>query len=173
MLKQKEVKRTSVVRGLGLFTDVICFSYLTDRSLSFRFQINTATLTHIFLTACTNWRSLKRTLAPLHHETQHKLGEGELHSAWQGVREPGISVNIATELRAGRTGDRIPVGARFSAPVQTGPGPTQPPVQWVPGLSWGVKHGRGVLLTIYPLLVPWSWKSTATPLPTLWATPSL
>jgi hypothetical protein len=28
-------------------------------------------------------------------------------------------------------------------------GPTQPPVQWVPG----VKHGRGVLLTTHPLLV--------------------
>jgi len=27
-----------------------------------------------------------------------------------------------------------------------------------------------VLLTTHPLLVPWSWKSRAIPLPTLWAT---
>ena len=52
-------------------------------------------------------------------------------------------------------------------------GPTQPPVQWVPGLSWGVNCGRGVLLTTHPLLVPRSWKSTAIRLPTLWATPGL
>jgi hypothetical protein len=34
-------------------------------------------------------------------------------------------------------------------------GPTQPPVQWVPGaLSPRVKGGRGVMLTTHPLLVP-------------------
>jgi hypothetical protein len=37
--------------------------------------------------------------------------------------------NLLNWLRAGRSGDRIPVGARFSAPVQTGPEATQPPVQ--------------------------------------------
>ena len=37
----------------------------------------------------------------------------------------------------------------------------------------GVKCGRGVLLTTHPLLVLRSWKSTAIPLPTLWATPGL
>jgi hypothetical protein len=37
----------------------------------------------------------------------------------------------------------------------------------------GVKCGRGVLLTIHPLLVLRSCKSRAIPLPTLWATPGL
>ena len=35
-------------------------------------------------------------------------------------------------------------------------GPTQPPVQWVPGLSLGVKSGRSVTLTPNPLLGLWS-----------------
>ena len=48
-------------------------------------------------------------------------------------------------------------------------GPTQPPVQWVPGLSRGVKSGRGVTLTPHPLLVPWSRKGRAIPLLHLWA----
>ena len=47
--------------------------------------------------------------------------------------------------------------------------PTQPPVQWVPGLSRGVKCGRGVTLTPHPLLVPWSRKGRAIPLLPLWA----
>ena len=38
------------------------------------------------------------------------------------------------------------------------------------GSSPGVNYGPGLLLTPHPLLVPWSWKGRAIPLPTLWAT---
>ena len=77
---------------------------------------------------------------------------------------PGRSVGIATTLRTGRSGDRIPVWARFSAPIQTGP--VAHPASCTMGTRSfpGVKSGRGVMLTPQPLLVPWSWKSRAIPL---------
>jgi hypothetical protein len=57
-------------------------------------------------------------------------------------------------LRAGRSGDRIQVGARFSAPVQTGP--KAHPASCIMGKESfpGVECGRGVTLTPHPLLVP-------------------
>ena len=72
-------------------------------------------------------------------------------------------------LRAGRSGDQIPVGRDFP-PVQTGPGAHPASCIMGIGLFPGVKHGRGVLTTTYHLLVPRSWKSRAVPLPTVWAT---
>jgi len=59
-------------------------------------------------------------------------------------------------LRAGRSGDRISVGARFSAPVQTGHGAYPASCTMGTGFFPGVKSGRGVTLTPQPLLVPWS-----------------
>ena len=53
-------------------------------------------------------------------------------------------------LLAGRFGDLIPVRARFSAPVQTGLGPTQPPIQWVLDLFPGSTEA-------------WAWSSPPTP----------
>jgi hypothetical protein len=48
-----------------------------------------------------------------------------------------------------RQGQRIFPVASVSRPAL---GPTQPPVQWVPGvLSLGVKRGRGVTLTTHPI----------------------
>jgi len=39
-----------------------------------------------------------------------------------GFRGPGSLVGIATGYGTGRSGDRIPAGARISTLVQTGPG---------------------------------------------------
>ena len=69
--------------------------------------------------------------------------------------------------------NRVPVETRFSAPVQTSPGAHPASCKTGTGSFPGVKCGRGVLLTTHPLLVPRSWKSSAIPLPTLWATPGL
>jgi hypothetical protein len=80
---------------------------------------------------------------------------------------PGSSVDIATELGAGRSGDRIPVGVRCSARVQTGPGAHPASYAMGTGSFPGVKCGRGVTLTTHLLLAPRSWKSRAIPLPTL------
>ena len=57
-------------------------------------------------------------------------------------------------LRAGRSGDRNLAGARFSAPVQTGP--EAHPASCTMGTRSfpGVRCGRGVTLTPHPLLVP-------------------
>ena len=70
------------------------------------------------------------------------------------ISGPGSSVGIATELRAGRSGDRIPVGARLSALVQTGPVAHSASCTMGTGSFQGVRCGRGVTLTPHPLLVP-------------------
>jgi hypothetical protein len=62
----------------------------------------------------------------------------------------------------------IPVGARFSAPVQTGPGAQPASCTMGTGSFPGVNSGRGVTLTPHPLLVLWSWKGRAIPLLPLW-----
>jgi len=71
-------------------------------------------------------------------------------------------------LRGGRSGDRIPVRATFSAPVQTGPGAHPVSCKMGTGSFPGVNSGRGVMLTPLPPLVPWSRKSRAIPLLPLW-----
>ena len=56
------------------------------------------------------------------------------------------------------------MGARFSAPVQTGPGAHPAYCTMGTGSFPGVKSGRSVTLTPHPLLVPWSRKGRAIPL---------
>ena len=68
--------------------------------------------------------------------------------------EPGSVVGIAAGYGLDGPGDRIPVLARFSAPVQTGPGANPASCTMGTGsLPW-VKCGRDVTLTPYPLRVP-------------------
>ena len=61
------------------------------------------------------------------------------------------------------------MGARFSAPVQTGPGAHSASCTMGTGSFPGVNSGQGVTLTPHPLLVPWSRKGKAIPLLPLWA----
>jgi len=68
---------------------------------------------------------------------------------------PDSSVGIATELRAGRSGDRLQVGARFSTRVQTGPLAHPASCTMGTGSFPEVKCGRDVTLTPHLLLVPW------------------
>ena len=82
------------------------------------------------------------------------------------VKQNYMTQNIATELRAGRSGIESRWGRDFP-PVQTGPGARPASCKMGTGSFPGVKCGRGVLLTTHPLLVPRSRKSRAIPLPTL------
>ena len=64
---------------------------------------------------------------------------------WAGQRS-----RYSDQLRAGRSGDQIPVGARFSAPVQAGPGAYPASCTMGTGSFQGVKSGRGVTLNPHP-----------------------
>ena len=67
-------------------------------------------------------------------------------------------------LRAGRSGDPIPVGVRFPAPVQTGHVDHPASCTMGNGSFPGLKSGRGVTLTPHHLLMPWPRKARAIPL---------
>jgi hypothetical protein len=67
---------------------------------------------------------------------------------------PGSSVGIVTGYGLDSLRIKSRWGARFSAPVQTGPGAHPASCIMGTGSFPGVKSGRGVTLTTHPLLVP-------------------
>ena len=72
------------------------------------------------------------------------------------VRGPGSVVGIATGYGLEGPGIESRYEARFSAPVQTGPGAYPAYCTMGTGSFPGVKSGQGVTLIPHPLLVPWS-----------------
>ena len=67
---------------------------------------------------------------------------------------PGSSVGIATGYRLDGPGIESLWGARFSAPVQTGPEAHPASCTMATGSFPGVKSDRGVTLTPHSVLVP-------------------
>jgi hypothetical protein len=80
---------------------------------------------------------------------------------------PGSSVNIATGYGPDGPGIESRWGARFSAPVEIGPGAHPASCTIGNGSFPRIKSGRGVTLTSHPLLMPRSRKCRAIPLLTL------
>ena len=74
----------------------------------------------------------------------------------QGKSGPDSSVGIATGYGLDSPGIESRWGARFSAPVQTGPGAHPASCTMGTGSFPEVKSGRVVTVTLHPLLVPWS-----------------
>jgi len=83
-------------------------------------------------------------------------GREEKYTQYTGESGPGSVVGIATGYELDGPGIESRWGARFSAPVQTGPGSHPASYTMGTGSFPGVKSGQGVTLTPHPLLVPWS-----------------
>jgi len=100
-----------------------------------------------------------------HHstETESHITEDMPYQQYHSGDGPGCLVSITIGYTLDGPGDRIPVGARFSAPVQTSL--LYRGYRVFPGGK--VRLGRDTDPS--PPLVPWSRKSRAIPLLPIWA----
>ena len=117
-----------------------------------------------FMLETVQWEELRKIRSYKLHSAPYPFNSMYVLIMWVESRSRYIDW-----LRAGRSGDQIPEGTRFSTPFQTGPGAHPASCTMGTGSFPGVKSGWGVTLTPHPLLVQWSRKSRAMPLSTLWA----
>jgi hypothetical protein len=96
-----------------------------------------------------NSRPLPSCSFPIHYSLIVLLSNDMYIHIWAGYRS-----RYSDCLRAGRSGDRIPVEARFSAPVETGPESHLVSCTMGTGSFPGVRCGRGVTLNPHAFLVP-------------------
>ena len=87
-----------------------------------------------------------------HFYTNH-VCYNEIHVLTQFRYWAGIAQSVQPLATAGRSGNRVPVGARFSPPIQTGPRAHPAPYTSTGSLSPGLS-GRRVALTTHPHLAP-------------------
>ena len=84
------------------------------------------------------------------------------------MRSSGSAVDIATGYGLEGPGIESRWEARYSAPVQTGPGAQPSSSTMGTGSFPGVKSVRGLTLTPHLFLVPWSRKDSVITLLPLW-----
>jgi hypothetical protein len=90
------------------------------------------------------WVPPQHALLPLKakdHFHLWSLGFIKITFRTSAVCGPGSSVGIATGYGLDGPGIEFRWGQDFSHTSRPALGPTQPPVQWVPGISWGKSAG--------------------------------
>ena len=111
---------------------------------------------------------VKVRLTMLRTLSRHCIEHYKLSDVYLIYGEPGYVSRYSDSLQARRSGDRIPVGARFSAPVQTGPGAHPASYTMGTGSFPGVKRpGRDV--DHPPHLAPKSKKEQSSPSGPSWS----